>query len=269
MKKKFLIIVLIVIVILVSILIFAITRDKYVGTWSNIIVYDDLKISSTIKISSNGNVFFEKVQSDTSEKYMRNGTWKKEKDHIVLVFKKDNSIEKYPIYLNDNNSFCFESKDCHKSQMYYKKSMFFKEVEYIYDTKQQEEESNKEPQWENITQDKDNKDNGDNSMNASLEIKKDGKVAIYFFRGEGCPHCQEAEEWFDSIKGEYGDLFTVVDYETWNNQDNAKLMEAIAKSRGETVEGVPYIIIGNKSWNGFTESYEQEMINEIKSNYSY
>ena len=64
-------------------------------------------------------------------------------------------------------------------------------------------------------------------------------------------------------------MFTIVDYETWHNQDNAKFMEAIAKSRGETTEGVPYIIIGNKSWNGFTESYEQEMINEIKSNYSY
>ena len=95
------------------------------------------------------------------------------------------------------------------------------------------------------------------------------KINVYIFRGEGCPHCQEAEEWFDSIKGEYGDLFTIVDYETWNNQGNAKLMEAIAKLRGETVEGVPYIIIGSKSWNGFTESYEQEMINEIKSNYSY
>ena len=56
----------------------------------------------------------------------------------------------------------------------------------------------------------------------------------------------------------------IFDYETWYNQDNAKLMEAIAKSRGETAEGVPYIIIGNKSWNGFTESYEQEIINEIK-----
>ena len=139
---------------------------------------------------------------------------------------------------------------------------------HIYDTKQKEE-SNKEPQWENITQDKDNKDNGDNNIDTSLETKKDGKVVIYFFRGEGCPHCQEAEEWFDSIKGEYGDLFTIVDYETWYNQDNAKLMEAIAKSRGEIAEGVPYIIIGSKSWNGFTESYEQEMINEIKSNYSY
>lgn len=96
----------------------------------------------------------------------------------------------------------------------------------------------------------------------------DKKVNLYLFRGEGCPHCAEAEEWFDSIKGEYGDYFKVVDYEVWNDEDNAKLMEKVAKLRNEDVSGVPYIIIGDKSWNGFDESYEDEMIKQIKSVYS-
>lgn len=91
------------------------------------------------------------------------------------------------------------------------------------------------------------------------------KVNIYLFRGEGCPHCQEAEEWFESIKGEYGNYFKVVDYETWYNEENAKLMEQVAEARGETAEGVPYIIIGNKSWNGFAESYEEEILEQIKT----
>lgn len=96
----------------------------------------------------------------------------------------------------------------------------------------------------------------------------DKKVNLYLFRGEGCPHCAEAEEWFDSIKGKYGDYFKVVDYEVWNDEDNAKLMEKVAKLRNEDVSGVPYIIIGDKSWNGFDESYEDEMIDQIKSVYS-
>lgn len=91
------------------------------------------------------------------------------------------------------------------------------------------------------------------------------EVKIYFFRGEGCPHCQEAEEWFSSIEGEYGSLFQVVDYETWYNEDNAKLMQKVAEARGETAEGVPYIIIGNKSWNGFAEDYEEEILAQIQS----
>lgn len=90
-------------------------------------------------------------------------------------------------------------------------------------------------------------------------------VNVYLFRGEGCPHCQEAEEWFDSIKDEYGGLFKIVDYETWQDEDNAKLMQQVAEVRGETAEGVPYIIIGDKSWNGFADDYKDEIIEQIKS----
>ncbi len=93
------------------------------------------------------------------------------------------------------------------------------------------------------------------------------KVNVYFFRGEGCPHCEEAEEWFDSIQEEYGEYFTIVDYETWQNKDNAQLMEDVAEARKEKVEGVPYIIIGDKSWNGFSQDYTDAMISEIESQY--
>lgn len=96
----------------------------------------------------------------------------------------------------------------------------------------------------------------------------DKKVKVYLFRGEGCPHCQEAEEWFDSIKGEYGDYFKIVDYEVWNDEDNAALMEKVGKARNEEVTGVPYIIIGDKSWNGFAESMEDEMLDQIKTVYA-
>lgn len=93
------------------------------------------------------------------------------------------------------------------------------------------------------------------------------EVTVYFFRGEGCSHCAEAEAWFESIEEEYGSMFNIVDYETWYNEDNAALMQRVAEARGEEAQGVPYIIIGNKSWNGFTESYESEMIEQIKSEF--
>ena len=94
------------------------------------------------------------------------------------------------------------------------------------------------------------------------------KVTVYFFRGEGCSHCAEAEEWFNSIQEEYGSYFKVVDYETWYNTENAELMQKVAKARGEEATGVPYIIIGNKSWNGFAQDYAPEMIQQITSEYN-
>lgn len=103
----------------------------------------------------------------------------------------------------------------------------------------------------------------------SSDSEADSKeVNVYFFRGQGCSHCAEAEEWFKSIEEEYGSYFKVVDYETWYNEDNAKLMQEVADARGEKAEGVPYIIIGDQSWNGFSQSYTEDMINQIKTVYA-
>lgn len=94
-----------------------------------------------------------------------------------------------------------------------------------------------------------------------------GKVNIYLFRGEGCSHCAEAEEWFDSIQEEYGQYYNIVDYETWYDEENAELMNRVAEARKEEVAGVPYIIIGNKSWNGFSDDYKEAMLAEIVAEY--
>ena len=93
------------------------------------------------------------------------------------------------------------------------------------------------------------------------------EVKVYFFHGDGCSHCAEAEAWFESIEEEYGSKFKIVDYETWYNSENAELMQKVAKARGETAEGVPYIIVGNKSWNGFAEDYADEILAQIESEF--
>lgn len=101
---------------------------------------------------------------------------------------------------------------------------------------------------------------------AVTEDATSNEVPVYFFRGEGCPHCEEAEQWFSSIEEELGSYFKIVDYETWYNEENADLMQKVAEARGEEAEGVPYIIIGDKSWNGFDEaSYADEIKDQIKS----
>jgi len=102
----------------------------------------------------------------------------------------------------------------------------------------------------------------------AVNAEESNEVNVYFFRGEGCSHCAEAEEWFSSIEEEYGSKFNIVDYETWYNEENQELMQKVATARGEEAQGVPYIIIGNQSWNGFTQSYTSEMISKIESEYA-
>ena len=93
------------------------------------------------------------------------------------------------------------------------------------------------------------------------------KVKLYFFRGEGCPHCAEAEEFFESIQEEYGQYFEIVDYETWYNEENAELLQKVGEVRDEEIGGVPYILIGNKSWAGYAADYDEDIKAAIVSEY--
>ena len=110
--------------------------------------------------------------------------------------------------------------------------------------------------------------NAEETESSAEESSKEvEKVNVYFFRGEGCSYCAAAEKWFDEISDEYGEKFKVVDYETWNSQENMDLMNEVAKARGETADGVPYIIVGNKSWNGFADDYKESIISQIEEEY--
>ena len=97
--------------------------------------------------------------------------------------------------------------------------------------------------------------------------EEDNRVKIYFFRGEGCPHCADAEEFFNSIEEEYGQYYKILDYETWYNSDNAALLQKVGEARNEEIRGVPYILIGDKSWSGYDDSFADEIKDTIKSEY--
>ncbi len=94
------------------------------------------------------------------------------------------------------------------------------------------------------------------------------KINIYFFKGDGCPHCEEAEEFFNSIKDEFGKYYNLVDYETWYDKEKADLMKKVAAKLGEEASGVPYIIIGKKTWNGYASSYNDDITSTIKKEFN-
>ena len=94
------------------------------------------------------------------------------------------------------------------------------------------------------------------------------KINVYMFTGDGCAHCIEAKSAFENLKEEYGEYFTLNEYEVWNNEDNATLMEKVKDKLGDDIEGVPYIIIGDNSWEGYTESYLSEIKDKIVEEYN-
>ena len=93
------------------------------------------------------------------------------------------------------------------------------------------------------------------------------KVNIYFFWGNGCPHCEEGFKFLDSISKEYGKYFKLNKFEVWENEDNAKLMEQFANKMGDEISGVPYIVIGNRTFKGFGEKHKEAIKDAIKEQY--
>ena len=86
------------------------------------------------------------------------------------------------------------------------------------------------------------------------------KINVYIFRGSGCSHCHDALTFLYGLDGEYDDYFNVVSYEVWNNQNNSTLANDVATKLGETMTGVPYIVVGSKSFAGFGSSTGTEII---------
>lgn len=111
---------------------------------------------------------------------------------------------------------------------------------------------------------KENKKN--DTILEDVEYSKD-KINIYFFWGKGCPHCEEEFEFFESIQNEFGDYINIHSFEVWYNKDNEELLEEFSSRMGDTVRGVPYTIIGKKTFTGFSSDYEEDMLKAIKEQY--
>ena len=85
------------------------------------------------------------------------------------------------------------------------------------------------------------------------------------FWGDGCPHCENAMKFLNSIEDEYGKYYKLNKFEVWYNPDNGKLLHQFASKMGEEVSVIPYIIIGNQTFKGFHEEDKQQIIDAIVS----
>lgn len=117
-----------------------------------------------------------------------------------------------------------------------------------------------------------NQKNEKNIINKKATVEnikfKDKKINIYFFWGDGCPHCEEEYEFWDSIIDKYKNKINkIYGLEVWNNKKNANNMKKFAKFKGDEIKGVPYTIIGEKTFVGFEKSKKKAMIEAIEEAY--
>ena len=83
--------------------------------------------------------------------------------------------------------------------------------------------------------------------------KEENPIILYFFHGDGCPHCAEEEKYLEHIKEKYPDL-VIQEYEVWYNEDNSELLQKVEKAFQITRPGVPTTVIGKTVIIGFGSS---------------
>lgn len=89
------------------------------------------------------------------------------------------------------------------------------------------------------------------------------EVNVYLFHSETCMHCQAEIKFLDSIKEEYN--LNLHYYETYFNADNKELMNKVKDKMNIKSQYVPFTIIGNVYYIGFSDTIETAILESIKN----
>lgn len=77
-------------------------------------------------------------------------------------------------------------------------------------------------------------------------------ITIYFFWGDGCPHCAEAKPFLAGLTQRFPRV-QVRDFEVWYHQENQDPFIRMAAKFGFEPSGVPTIFIGDRYWVGYAK----------------
>lgn len=84
------------------------------------------------------------------------------------------------------------------------------------------------------------------------------KDTLYFFWGDGCPHCAAAKPFLADLKKKHPALI-INSHEIYNSPVNLAVLRKMAKSLGTEATGVPTFFFNGKMFTGFSESVAKEI----------
>lgn len=92
------------------------------------------------------------------------------------------------------------------------------------------------------------------TISTSALTKNDNQITIYFFHGDGCPHCEDEKSYLNELTKEYNNI-KVVDYEVWYNEENESFLKEVKEKLNIKESGVPITIVGNTKILGYKDDY--------------
>ena len=91
------------------------------------------------------------------------------------------------------------------------------------------------------------------------------KVTIYFFHGDGCPHCTEEGKKLEALDEIYGDYIEIKKFEVWQSTSNNNLMLKAKEHFSVSRSGVPFTVIGDKYFLGYNISTGAQLERTIQT----
>lgn len=88
-------------------------------------------------------------------------------------------------------------------------------------------------------------------------------VPIYFFWGDGCPHCEDQKPVLQRL-ARSNRRITLYDYEVWYSRENMALFTQMSGALGFEPRGVPTTFVGNRYWVGYSDQIGAEIEAHVK-----
>lgn len=101
------------------------------------------------------------------------------------------------------------------------------------------------------------------SLSTAVVSAEESRATIYFFWGDGCPHCANEKPFLERLEQDYPQL-EVKSYETWYNRENAELFSDMSEAFGTSIGGVPTTFLDDKVWIGYSESIATEIEDKVR-----
>jgi len=95
-------------------------------------------------------------------------------------------------------------------------------------------------------------------VHAAPRVQADQPVVIYFFWGDGCPHCSAEKPFLAELQQRYPSV-KVHSYEVWNDRVNQLFFRLMGEAYGFEPSAVPTTLIGRNHWVGFADTLAAEM----------
>lgn len=88
-------------------------------------------------------------------------------------------------------------------------------------------------------------------------------VPIYFFWGDGCPHCATQKVFLQELETRYPEV-TVYSFEVWYDADNLALYREMARLYGAEARAVPGTFLSDNVWIGFNAAIAEDITRRVQ-----